>query len=174
MRPGNSKESLKFVSYAIVVLALVLIGAGLFFSGLIVKEEMVAATLPKDQVAILGAGGVKHLFKIELALTDEQMARGLMYREKLEDDAGMLFVYSRVQEIAMWMRNTKIPLDMLFIDNEGKIVHIAENARPYDERAISSRYPVRATLEIRGGQAAARGIKIGDTVQNAYFNSLPK
>jgi uncharacterized protein len=130
--------------------------------------------LSEDHLVIVNSEQKKHAFKIELALTFEQQQKGLMHRESIDDDYGMLFVYSKFQDVMMWMKNTIIPLDMVFIDNDGKILHIAENAKPYDERVISSRFPVRATLEIKGGQAAARGIKVGDTVYNSYFgNSSP-
>ncbi|MDX1922379.1 MAG: DUF192 domain-containing protein [Alphaproteobacteria bacterium] len=168
------KQILKWVAYLLIALSAAVIFNGLFVSGKGVHDAMEASSLKSDQLMIVTADKKQHVFKIELALTVDEQQKGLMNREKIADDYGMLFVYTRVQETSMWMKNTLIPLDMLFIDNNGKIVWIAENAKPFDERAISSHFPVRATLEIKGGQVAARGIKLGDTVFNSYFGNTDK
>jgi uncharacterized membrane protein (UPF0127 family) len=88
-----------------------------------------------------------------------------MHRETLPERAGMLFVYDEPHRGGFWMKNTLIPLDMLFIKANGNIVHIAANAVPEDETPIPSNEPVLAVLEINGGTAAALGIKEGDRVQ---------
>ena len=114
---------------------------------------------------IVHAGGSAYRFEIELATTPDQRERGLMYRKSLGANAGMLFMYPDEEPVAFWMKNTLIPLDMLFIKADGQIVHVARNAAPLDETPIASGQPVRAVLEINGGAADALGIKEGDTVE---------
>lgn len=107
---------------------------------------------------------------VEIADTDESRAYGLMFRKHLADNAGMLFVYPQVRNISFWMKNTYIPLDMLFINQNGEIVHIHENAAPLSLKAISSTQPVKAAIEIGGGKAAALGIAQGDLVSHRLFS----
>lgn len=168
------KQFVKWIAYLIIVGSIGIILNGLFLSGKTVQENMEAKSLKADQLMIATQDNKKHVFNIELALTVDEQQKGLMNREKIAEDYGMLFVYNRVQDTMMWMKNTPSPLDMLFIDNNGKILWIVENAKPFDERAISSHFPVRATLEIKGGQVAARGIKLGDIVYNSYFGNTDK
>lgn len=113
---------------------------------------------------VIGQGEKAQHFQIEIAEKKADLEQGLMFRDALAPHAGMLFLFANEEIANMWMRNTRIPLDMLFMDGKGTIVSIAENARPYDETIISSRVPCRAALEIGGGQAAALGIKVGDKV----------
>ena len=105
-----------------------------------------------------------HSFTVEIAESDATRARGLMFRESMAVDAGMLFIYPRTQITSFWMKNTLIPLDMLFIRDDGEIVQIAADAVPGSLKSIRSTQPVRAVLEINGGLAAALGIEIGDRV----------
>ena len=104
-------------------------------------------------------------FTIELAETPEEQARGLMFRTELDDDSGMLFPFPRERVASFWMKNTVIPLDLLFIRRDGTIESIAANAIPYDESPLASGEPVIAVLELRGGLAAEKGITPGDTVR---------
>ncbi len=159
-----SKQSLKYAAFAAGALSLVLIVAGLI---LFQRGTFSPAEFSKDVLVIQSQNGKKHRFHIEIAETPSQLARGLMERDSLASDAGMLFIYPASQEILMWMHNTKIPLDMLFIDQAGVITRIAENNRPYDNRKVSSHGLALAVLEINGGLAARFGIRPGDTVQNA-------
>ncbi|MBY0428545.1 MAG: DUF192 domain-containing protein [Alphaproteobacteria bacterium] len=168
------KQFVKWIAYAAIILSFGIILNGLFMSGKTVHDNMEAKSLKADQLMIATQDKKKHVFNIELALTVPEQQKGLMNRENIPEDYGMLFIYDRVQDITMWMKNTPSPLDMLFIDNNGKILWITENAKPYDERTISSHFPVRATLEIKGGQVAARGIKLGDIVYNSYFGNTDK
>ncbi|WP_308914946.1 DUF192 domain-containing protein [Jannaschia sp. LMIT008] len=108
-------------------------------------------------------------FDVELALTAQEQARGLMFRDQMARSAGMLFVYDRVAPVAFWMRNTLIPLDMVFIDDAGIVTKVHANAVPRDETPIPSGGPVRAVLEINGGQAAQLGIDAGDEVRSPIF-----
>lgn len=102
-----------------------------------------------------------HEFAIEVAKTERVKQRGLMFRESLGPNNGMLFVYSVPQHVSMWMKNTLIPLDMLFIDVDRKIVRIARNTTPQSLDAIPAGQVVWAVLEIRGGRAAELGIREG-------------
>jgi uncharacterized membrane protein (UPF0127 family) len=111
----------------------------------------------------------RHKFKVELATTPQQMAQGLMYRRSLEPDAGMLFDYGTVQPVSFWMRNTLIPLDMIFILPNGRVAGIHERAVPLSEQPIPSPVPVRAVLEVNGGTAARLGAKPGDLVIHPIF-----
>ena len=105
-------------------------------------------------------------FKVELATTPTQMELGLMYRQNLAADAGMLFVYPSEQSVAFWMKNTLIPLDMLFIGADGRIRRIVERTIPLSTNPIPSGDPVRAVLEINGGAAERLGIHAGDMVHS--------
>ncbi|MCC5885474.1 MAG: DUF192 domain-containing protein [Gammaproteobacteria bacterium] len=100
-------------------------------------------------------------FAVEVAATAESRSQGLMYRTELADDAGMLFIFERPAEVAFWMRNTYIPLDMIFVDRRGRIVHIHAQAQPHDDTLISSGQPVTHVLEINGGLAEELGIETG-------------
>ena len=111
-----------------------------------------------------------HKFDVELAVTPEQLSLGLMYRRSLAANAGMLFNYSRSQKVTMWMKNTLIPLDMVFIDATGTVAHISERAVPQSVKMISSGVLVIAVLELNGGTVARLKIKIGDRIQHAIFD----
>jgi uncharacterized protein len=112
-------------------------------------------------------------FSVEMALTPRQQAQGLMYRRTLAADAGMLFVFPDTQQTAFWMKNTLIPLDMLFITSDGKIADLHERAVPMSEANIPAKVPVRAVLELNGGTVARLGIKIGNVVHHATFHNAP-
>jgi uncharacterized membrane protein (UPF0127 family) len=108
-------------------------------------------------------------FEVELAATAEQRRQGLMFRDSLEDDHGMLFDFGRTGPVTMWMRNTYIPLDMLFIDADGQIRRIVEHTQPLSDAVIGSGGPVRAVLELRGGVSDELGIEPGDRVIHPTF-----
>ena len=111
----------------------------------------------------------KHHFTIELALSPAQQMQGLMYRQSLAADAGMLFLYDQDQEILMWMKNTLLPLDMVFITADGHVARVAERTVPQSLATISSGGPVRAVLEINAGTAARLHIAPGDKVDYKAF-----
>lgn len=125
-------------------------------------------TFTRDELWIETADG-RHRFDVEVAETDRQMARGLMFRTELADDAGMLFDYRRPQRIAMWMKNTLIPLDMLFVADDGTIVRIESWTTPLSLATISSGGPVRAVIELKGGISERLGIRPGDRVAHEVF-----
>jgi uncharacterized membrane protein (UPF0127 family) len=125
--------------------------------------------LPRSEL-LIESGGERHHFEVELAETRAQMMHGLMFRTDLADDAGMLFSYPRPQPVAMWMKNTLIPLDMLFIDKDGAIIRIARWTVPLSLESIPSGGPVRAVLELKGGITERLGIEVGDRVIHPYFD----
>ena len=110
-----------------------------------------------------------HSFSVEVMRTDEQRARGLMHRRFMAQDRGMLFDFKREEPVAMWMKNTYLSLDMVFIDKSGKVVNIAENTEPLSERIIPSAGPVLAVLELNAGTARRIGLKPGDRLRHSLF-----
>jgi uncharacterized membrane protein (UPF0127 family) len=123
-----------------------------------------SAHAPAPRVAI-DTGGRKVVFRVEVALTPEEHARGLMYRTRLADDAGMVFVFDEPQVQRFWMKNTLIPLDMIFIGADRRVVGVVENAAPEteDERRVGP--PSQYVLEIAGGLCARLGIHAGEPVE---------
>jgi uncharacterized membrane protein (UPF0127 family) len=103
-------------------------------------------------------------FRCEVADTPERQETGLMFRREMAKDAGMIFIFPVPKRAGFWMHNTLIPLDLLFVDVTGRIESIAANARPLDDTVLPSRGLVKAVIEINGGEAAARGIAVGDRV----------
>lgn len=118
---------------------------------------------------IVTKSGVK-VFNVEIARTTEERERGLMFRKELPDGQGMLFDFSPQQEVSMWMKNTYVSLDMIFIQADGRILRIAENTKPLSERIISSGGPVKAVLEVVAGTARKDGIAAGDRVAGPLFD----
>ena len=131
------------------------------------------ARFEQDRLAIETAKGDRHDFSVELAITPRQQQQGLMFRRDMAPDAGMLFVYRPQRAASMWMRNTMIPLDMLFIAEDGRIVKIVERAVPLSLKTISADHPVRAVLEVNGGTVARLGIAPGDRVIHGAFDTKP-
>lgn len=117
---------------------------------------------------IVSRNGV-HVFAVELAVTDEERARGLMFRKEMPAGKGMLFDFKRDQEVSMWMENTYVSLDMIFIRANGRIARIAENTEPLSRRIFSSGGPVRAVLEVVAGTAKKLGLAPGDKVAHPMF-----
>src|SRR6201993_2613678 len=125
---------------------------------------------PTSELTIVSATG-PHRFKVELAETPQQMTQGLMFRTSLAPDAGMLFDYKRPTAATMWMRNTLIPLDMLFVDAQGRIINIHERAVPKSDDVIAAAAPVRYVIELNGGTAARLGIAPGDKVESPIISN---
>jgi uncharacterized membrane protein (UPF0127 family) len=105
---------------------------------------------------------------VEIARTPSERSHGLMFREELEKDHGMLFDFGEEQPVSFWMKNTPLPLDLLFILADGEIVRITEQAEPYSQKLLPSGQPVRYVLEILGGSAGARGIRTGDRLGRPF------
>ena len=135
------------------------------FAGHATFEDDVAdlRTFPRGKLEIR-SGAKRHKFDIWIADTPERQVQGLMFVSDLPATQGMLFVPREPRNMSMWMKNTLIPLDMLFIDSQGQVVKIAANTEPHSLATISGDQPVSAVLELRGGEAAKRGIRVGDSL----------
>ena len=128
-------------------------------------------TCSEDTIYLQGDWGSAR-FSVDVVDTPESRSKGLMFVEQLPRMSGMLFVYDQEQPVAFWMKNTLIPLDMLFISSDGSIEMIARNTVPGSLRTISPGVPVKAVLELNGGLAAELGIQPGDTVQHPIFGNV--
>ncbi len=124
----------------------------------------------RETLKLITAQGERSI-DVEITETPEEKAQGLMFRSKLADTSGMLFFYERPQEITMWMRNTYIPLDMVFIRADGTVHRIEVRTEPLSEAIIASRGAVVACLELAGGAAERLGLKPGDRVAHALFGT---
>jgi uncharacterized protein len=134
---------------------------------------LVSATAParafgQDIIEIVTGTGV-HAFSVELATNDDERERGLMFRKELPEGHGMLFDFKTEQPVQFWMHNTYIPLDMIFIAADGRIVHVAENAKPMSDDLIPSVSPIRGVLEVIAGTVRKFGIATGDRVTGSIF-----
>jgi len=123
-----------------------------------------------ERLEIVTRSGV-HVFDVELATTSEERSKGLMFRRELPAGQGMLFDFNGEGPVSMWMKNTYVSLDMIFIRADGRIARIAENTEPLSERTISSGAPVKAVLEVVAGTAKRLGIAPGDRVAHRIFRS---
>lgn len=134
----------------------------------VAQPAQVAPTQAVEPLTIVTASG-EHRFQVEVARTDEQRARGLMFRRFMPEDRGMLFDFKTEQPVMMWMRNTFIPLDMIFIARDGRVINVAENTEPMSERTIPSAAPAFAVLEVNAGVARKIGLKAGDRISHPLF-----
>jgi uncharacterized protein len=137
------------------------------FAALMAGNAVRAA--PRESVEIVTAAGV-HVFEVELAVTEEEQARGLMGRRELPAGSGLLLDFGRPSMTAMWMKDTYIPLDMIFIRADGVITKIAEDTTPLSATPILSPAPVRGVLEVAAGTARRLGITLGDRVGHRIFS----
>ncbi|MCP3389702.1 DUF192 domain-containing protein [Bradyrhizobium sp. CCGB12] len=145
-------------------LAAILVVAGLAAAIASVR----AATF--QPLEIVTRNGVQ-VFSVEMATTEQEKQTGLMYRKELADGKGMLFDFNPEQEVSMWMKNTYVSLDMIFIRADGRILRIAENTEPMSTKIISSKGPARAVLEVVAGTAQKYGIRPGDRVGHPLFGN---
>ena len=122
-----------------------------------------------EPLVIVTQGGARHAFQVEVARTDDDRAQGLMFRHSMPADRGMLFDFRRVEQVAMWMQNTYLSLDMLFIRPDGTIARVASDTEPLSTRTITSGEPVLGVLELNAGTSARLGIKAGDRVEHPVF-----
>jgi uncharacterized membrane protein (UPF0127 family) len=134
------------------------------------QQQKAGAPVPTETLQIITAAGT-HTIKIEVARTPDQQARGLMFRTSLADDHGMLFPHDEPRELSMWMRNTYISLDMVFIRPDGVIHRIAERTEPLSDKVVSSNGDVSAVLELAAGSADRLGLKPGDRVEHQIFQT---
>ncbi len=131
--------------------------------GVAVQVHAGPSGMMDSELLIVSENG-EHRFEIEVARTPEEQARGLMYRQSLAPTAGMLFTYTNARNVAMWMRNTYIPLDMIFIGADWRITRIAERTIPLSLITVASEGPVVAVLEVNAGTASRLGLRPGDRV----------
>ena len=122
-----------------------------------------------ETLSIAMQSGQRQSFRVEVARNDADRAQALMFRRSMPADQGMLFDFGRIEPVAMWMQNTYLPLDMLFIRADGTIARIAANTEPLSTRTIPSGEPVLAVLELNAGTAAKLGVKPGDRVEHPVF-----
>lgn len=130
-----------------------------------------AAACAEDQVELRTAAGSTVRFTVEVARTPAEQARGLMFRESMPRSAGMIFVYPSPRRASFWMKNTLIPLDMIFAGPDGVVTRVHANARPRDETPIDGGDGVLAVLEINGGLAARLGIGPGSVMRHPAFGA---
>ena len=123
----------------------------------------------KSELSIITSNGSRHNFLVEVARTEEEKKIGLMFRKTLAKNAGMLFLYKREAPRLMWMKNTFIPLDILFIDKKGVIKRVVKRTVPHSLATISSRQSVLAVLELRGGITSSLDINKGDRIEHPAF-----
>ena len=129
-----------------------------------------AAAQALEPLTIVTASG-EHLFQVEIANTVDERAKGLMYRRFMPADRGMLFEFEANEPVGFWMKNTYIPLDMVFVSPNGTVTRIAANAEPLSDAVVPSGGPCIAVLELNGGAAAEIGLKVGDKVSHSFFKS---
>lgn len=141
--------------------------AALFFIIAFPALSQQPMTFDKEPLIIQTASGKKLNFTVEIADTNEQRQRGLMYRKEMAEDAGMIFDFGVSRRVQMWMENTILPLDMLFVDSTGTIRNIKQNAVPYSQDIIDSITDVKYVIELNAGITAKLGIKPGDRVISA-------
>lgn len=145
---------------------------GLVFAALVGGCSDEVASDPGKLTLVTASG--RHVYGVELALTPEMQARGLMYRREMAADHGMLFDFREPKEAHFWMRNTFIPLDIIFIAGNGRVHRIAADTEPLSDTIVPSEGPVRAVLELNAGTAAAIGLAPGDLVEHPVFAETAK
>ena len=128
---------------------------------------------PTEPLVIVTRDGARHEFRVEMAVQPDHQTVGLMFREAVGPNEGMLFDWGAPRESSMWMRNTLVPLDMLFIAADGRVHRIAERTVPHSLAPVDSRGPVRATLELAGGTAERLNLRVGDRVLHRIFGTAP-
>lgn len=170
--------SAKNIIIIVTVLVLTGLGAGIMsFKGTVPRAEEIKQAGPPvaqdrlmiEKMTIETRKGERHVFDIEIARTASEQAYGLMKRKSMPADHGMLFLFNTEDERSFWMKNTLIPLDMIFIRADGTIHSIHDSAIPHDLTPINSNGPVMAVLELNGGRAADLGIKPGDKAFHRSF-----
>lgn len=127
---------------------------------------------PRESLAIV-SNGASHSFNIEVADNQAELTRGMMFRDTVPNDQGMLFEFGESRVVSIWMKNTSVFLDVIFVRADGRILKIEHSAKPYSLRSMTSEAPVTGVIEIAGGQANALGIRPGDLVQHSYFGTAP-
>lgn len=146
--------------------------SALLFLGASVAFAPIALAQLETGTLVIESGDSAHTFQIEIADDQEEVRTGLMHRESMDENAGMLFVFSPPRESSMWMKNTLISLDILFMDTDGEVIFIARDMVPGSLRSVGPGVPVKGALEINGGLAEKLGIEPGDVVKHEVFNNI--
>ncbi len=140
---------------------------------LVFSGQAMAADAPRqaphfstEPLTVTGKTGTVHRFTVEIAADGPQREYGLMFRRQMAADHGMLFDFETAQPVQMWMENTVLPLDMLFLDASGNVTHIVEHAVPYSRDIIDSGGPVKYVIELNGGIVRKLGVAVGDKVSS--------
>jgi len=163
---------MKILKIVVTIFSPILVVGLLILSSPLPLSAQQDVEFERDTLSIVARRGDVFEFNVELAETSEQKSRGLMFRREMADNEGMLFLHRRDRVLTMWMANTFLPLDMLFIERDGTIARIEENTIPQSRDVISSRKRVRAVLELNAGTARNLGISAGDKVVYERFNQL--
>lgn len=166
MKPTKRQLRRAARSAALFLLASIQITAIVPQSGSVARADRAPATAEEERLEVVTADGTAHELYVEIARTPKQQEIGLMYRTSMAPDRGMLFPHTAPREATMWMRNTYISLDMIFILADGTIHRIEKNTQPLSERIIRSNGPVAAVLELVAGSADRLGLKPGDQVKH--------
>lgn len=148
-----------------------------FLASLVLSLALLASSpsrldTPSEHHLWIETASGQHVFEVEIARTHSEQQRGMMYRRSMEDHEGMFFPFQKDRLASFWMKNTYIPLDIIFIDSAGRIVNIAENAEPLSQESQTSHGKVRAVLEIKGGLSRKLGIGPGATVHHLVFDNM--
>ena len=136
--------------------------------GEILAESVV---FERSRIDVVGSDGRHHPMAVEMAVTPEQLSQGLMFRKSLPADTGMLFDFGRPRQVSMWMKNTLIPLDMLFMDRAGRVIHVEEYTIPGNLQPLGPSDPVLGVLEVPAGTVRRLGLKSGDRVVHSLFDA---
>ena len=130
-----------------------------------------SVSFERSRIDVVGSDGRHHPMAVEMAVTPEQLSQGLMFRKSLPAETGMLFDFGRPREVSMWMKNTLIPLDMLFMDRAGRVIHVEEYTIPGNLQPLGPSDPVLGVLEVPAGTVRRLGLKAGDRVVHPLFGT---
>ena len=170
--PKNTLLKVSSMKAAIAILMLTcwfFVGLLVLPSGLLAEGRVSAETFEEVKGIVLTSRGERYEFLLEVARSEKEQAQGLMYRRNLDADAGMLFVFDVPREVSVWMKNTWIPLDVLFVAEEGKIEKIVRQTKPFSLQLIPSDSAVLYVLEVNAGTADRLGLQVGDRLSVAFF-----
>ena len=173
-RPASPSTALRARVLAAALLLAPCVPAALLAAPPALAADEATAAQPElahQPLVITGTDGVRHAFSVEMATTPAQQETGLMFRTAVPPDGGMLFDWGAPRQSMMWMKNTLVPLDMLFIAQDGTVSHIAENTVPHSLAVIDGRAPARATLELAAGTAQRLNLTVGAKVEGAGFGA---
>jgi uncharacterized membrane protein (UPF0127 family) len=170
-RTGTAKcHAVNGVAVAVPGLLLMAIAWAFAAAVLLAPSQARAQDQALEKLTVVTSTG-RHVFQVEVMRKPEDLARGLMFRRTMAANRGMLFDFGEVKPVAMWMRNTYLPLDMVFIDQHGVVANVAENTEPLSEANIVSVRPVLSVLEVNAGTARRIGLKPGDRVEHSLFKA---